>query len=100
MIQVLRTFHRPDPSILWHYQVLPETSDFLTYFFATYQNEIISRGVRVDDPLTITFISVWTTLEAYTTSDSDPICNEYWNLRDQYDAENGITIDPPIITEL
>ena len=102
MIQVTRTFTRPNVSIPWH----DEANSFALFrdhasntYFKT-NNIILSQSPISDDLLSRTFLQIWTSQDYHSEWLNDPYLLEYWTLRDTYNAFVGIIAEDRIITAI
>lgn len=105
MIKVTRTFVRPSLSAPWHIDV-PYTgqiynAEFTQHVANNYKTKMhyLSNEVSADG-LTLSFESLWETVEDYQTYLQDPICVEAWARRDQHNESNSIISNPSVITEI
>jgi hypothetical protein len=102
MIQVTRTFTRPNASILWHDEVhsfLPFREHMTKNYFHT-NKIIIFQSPISEDKLSRTFMQIWMNQDYHTEWLNDPHFQEFFTLRDTYNTSIGIVAEDRIITEL
>lgn len=102
MIQVTRTFTRPNASIPWHdeaHSFAPFRDHMSNNYFKT--NKIImSQSPTSEDQLSRTFLQIWTSPEYHTEWLNDPHFQEFFANRDAYNASVGIIATERVITEI
>lgn len=102
MIQVTRTFTRPNASIPWHDEANP-FAPFRDHASNTYfkTNKIVlSQSPTSDDLLSRTWLQIWTSQDYLSEWVNDPYLREYWILRETYNASVGIIAEHHIITTI
>lgn len=90
MILAKRTYTRPSPSVPWHFEVVTTGLHNFKIQMATAYNNSSHSSQNIDSN-TIEFISIWNTMEEYTTYATDPILKVFWDARDEYNTSVNIT---------
>jgi hypothetical protein len=104
MIKITRVMTRPSTEVKWHFD--PSVSVVSTEFRQK-MSQYIQNGKCLstsrtfsEDNLTTTYEALWSTIEDYNESNTDPILVQMWAERDAYNAANGITMGPVVIEQL
>ena len=101
MIQVTRTFTRPNASMPWHDEVhsfAPFRDHMSNNYFKT-NKIIVADSPTSEDQLSRTFMQIWISHEYHTEWLNDPHFQEFFTNRDAYNASSGITATERVITE-
>jgi quinol monooxygenase YgiN len=102
MIQVTRTFTRPDASIPWHdenHPFAPYRDHMSNNYFKT-KKIIYNESPVSEDKLSRTFMQIWADQEFHNEWLNDPHFQEFYRARDMYNESVGIVAGERIITEL
>lgn len=109
MIKTTRTLTRTDNRLgvglqPWHvdepYRSNILTQEFLDHVASVYAGKQLSQSwTRSEDGFTLTFSSVWQSLEDYQAYMNDPICTAMFARRDAHNTTFGIISEPTVIQE-
>lgn len=102
MFALTRVYTRPNLEVVWHFEALPPPLGFSMRFNEyKFSQKIITDSFKLaPDGLSITFIMIFSDQQAYTEYDTDPVLNEYWEIRKSYNDNNGIIAGPKLTTML
>lgn len=105
MIIATRLYIRTDISVPWHIDQPFENSihpnEFKNHVANAYGNKKTHQSYTLsDDGLTLTFQSVWVSLEAYQEYMNDPICMAVFNRRTAHNTQFRIINNPATIEEV
>jgi hypothetical protein len=104
VIKITRVMTRPSTEVKWHFD---PTEAVVSNEFKQKMSQYIQDGKCLstartfsEDNLTTTYEALWSTIEDYNESDTDPILEQMWAARDAYNAANGIAMGPVVIEQL
>lgn len=102
MLQLRRTYSRPNTFVLWHGETIKPPKEFKDRI-ETYKTsgKIISSDFELSqDLLELTFIMIFDNEQSYLEYDNDPLLQEYWEIRKKYNDDSGIMMGPKELTTL
>ena len=98
MFTLSRTYTKPDTNTPWHGEIIDKT-EFSERLNSAYinTNKIVSNSMELsEDALSLTFHMVFDSEESYIEYDTDPILNNFWSARAEYNTIMGIVAGPKI----
>jgi hypothetical protein len=99
MIIIKRVFNRPTPEIPWHFEVIQPDEDWMfRWDYYVGEEKIIKWEHNIsEDQLTLNYYAEWESVEAVHEYDHDTGMDQYWTIRDEYNAMVGVTMGVKII---
>lgn len=99
MLKISRTFHRPNMSIQWHWQMpLNGFEAYKSHVQEVYSQYIIHTDTEIINDTTVTRHVIWANVEKHQEFRDDSVCMNYWLSRNEYNASVGIIMDPIVET--
>ena len=100
MIQVTKTFTRPNTSVSWHDDIFAPYRDHMSNNYFKTKKIIYNESPVSEDALSRTFMQIWADRTCHAEWLNDPYYQEFFKARNTYNESVGIVIGETIITEL